>query len=85
MIRLNYIRKHFPMKPITVKESSGKKGYHVIVYNLGISRKQAFRLREKFWDDPIRLHIDRKRENKGVPLDILFTSKKGKHGRKYTA
>tara|TARA_B100001971_G_C18221818_1_gene557705 strand:- start:1140 stop:1460 length:321 start_codon:yes stop_codon:yes gene_type:complete len=55
-----------------------KRGYHLIVYGDDGDLERERSLREIFGDDPMRIHIDRyKNEIGSHNLNVLWTIKKG--------
>ena len=62
---------------VEVAESSGGKGYHLIVSGLPISFQQAIEIRRWLGDDQQRIKFDLQHKNQSKPKQILFT-KKGK-------
>lgn len=81
--RIQILRQYFPDSRIDLEKSAGGRGYHVMIYNSCKTYEEQLKLREKFWDDKKRIAIDRQRWEKGIPTNILFTEKGGKHVRKY--
>ena len=81
--RIRILRRDFPHKCISVEKSASGDGYHVIMYFMCRTFRRQFMLRKKYWDDKVRLAIDMKRHDIGVPAGILFTEKGGKNVREY--
>jgi hypothetical protein len=60
-------------KPDVVRESAGKRGYHLIWYGLKINEDEMFFYREKIGDDPNRIRLDKKVKKNFK--QVLFTKK----------
>lgn len=63
-------------------QSSSKRGYHIIIYDLNITFDECMILRKIFGDDRRRLYIDSIRHRQGHATQVLFTSKSGKRIKK---
>ena len=77
------MKQDFPAKHITVEKSASGNGYHVTVWLACRTFSEQLELRKKYWDDNARMEKDKERWQKGVPVGILFTEKRGKHVREY--
>ena len=78
--QLQLLKTYFNMKTmgiVEIAESSGGKGYHLIVSGLPLSFQQAIEIRRWLGDDQQRIKFDLQHKNQSKPKQILFT-KKGK-------
>lgn len=66
----------FPGKRIEAEKSAGGWGYHVIVYNTGLSWEECLQIRAVLGDDAKRVKIDAARHARGIGSQVLFTGKK---------
>jgi len=58
---------------IRYRVSGSGKGYHVEWYSVFDGEcPDKYRIRESLGDDPLRIQIDKKRENSGLDTNILF-------------
>lgn len=74
------LKTYFNMKQlgcVEICESSGGKGYHLIVNGLPITPQQSIELRRWLGDDQNRIHFD-EHTHKHKPKQILFTKKENR-------
>ncbi len=72
--KLDMVLWFFPHKRVEFWLSS-RKGYHIIVYDTGLTFEEALELRKELGDDPKRVEIDEKRFSQGLCCNVLFNSK----------
>jgi hypothetical protein len=67
------VNNDFPTKNVLVEyRKSSQKGYHVRAYGLN----NNYFIRWILGDDPKRIRVDKDRERREVPINVLFTQKR---------
>jgi len=70
------IKSFYPRRDVIIHQT--KRGYHLIVYGDDGNLENERFLRTIFGDDPVRVYIDKMKQEKGLyNLNVLWTIKKG--------
>lgn len=73
-----YVLKHHgkPGANLTVKSSPSGSGFHYIVDNVRVSKRELLKFRRVGGDDERRIRFDVLREAQGYPTQVLFYKKR---------